>query len=100
MVRAEHKTARELGEQCLSLAQRVQDPAFITGAHAMLGIIVYYLGEFSLARAHAEQGIALYDPQQPRSWLDHGVWCLSSMVIALWLLGYPDQALRRRDEQF
>jgi TOMM system kinase/cyclase fusion protein len=98
MVRAEYQTARELGEQCLGLAQRAQAPAFITGAHSMLGMIVYYLGEFSLARAHAEQGIALYDPQQPRSWLDHGVGCLSSAVSALWLLGYPDQALKRSDE--
>src|SRR5262249_32190643 len=56
------------------------------------------LGEFSLARAHVEQGIALYDPQQPRSWLDHGVSCLSSAASALSLLGYPEQALKRSDE--
>jgi class 3 adenylate cyclase/predicted ATPase len=98
MVRAEYQTARELGEQCLSLAQRVQDPALITGTYSMLGMILYNLGEFPLARAHAEQGIALYDPQQPRSWLDHGVGCLSSAASALWLLGYPDQALKRSDE--
>src|SRR5262249_41855357 len=29
MVRAEYQTARELGEQCLSLAQRAQDPALL-----------------------------------------------------------------------
>src|SRR5262249_9003601 len=41
MVRAEYQTARELGEQCLSLAQRIQDPALITGAHSVLGMILY-----------------------------------------------------------
>ncbi|MBI3799390.1 MAG: hypothetical protein HY268_20790 [Deltaproteobacteria bacterium] len=40
----------------------------------------------------------MYDPQQPRSWLDHGVACLSEAAWVLWLLGYPDQALRRSDE--
>src|SRR6185295_4724596 len=34
--RAEHKTARELGEQLLSLAQRVQDPALLLQAHHAL----------------------------------------------------------------
>src|SRR5439155_25802984 len=68
------------------------------GAHSMLGLILYSPGEFPLARADAEQRIALYDPQQPRSWLDHGVGCLSSAVCALWLLGYPGQALKRGDE--
>jgi predicted ATPase len=98
MVRAEYQTARELGEQCLSLARRVQDPALITATQSVLGMILYNLGEFPLARAHAEQGIALYDPQQPRSWLDHGVSCLWSAASALLLLGYPEQALQRSDE--
>jgi predicted ATPase len=98
MVRAEYQTARELGEQCLSLARRVQDPALITATQSVLGMILHNLGEFPLARAHAEQGIALYDPQQPRSWLDHGVSCLWSAASALLLLGYPEQALQRSDE--
>ena len=33
VVRAEFQTARELGEQLLSLAQRVQDPALLLEAH-------------------------------------------------------------------
>jgi class 3 adenylate cyclase/predicted ATPase len=98
MVRAEYRTARELGEQGLRLAQRVQDPAFITGAYSMLGMILCNLGELTLAHAHAEQGMALYDPRQPRSYLDHGVGCLSVAAWTLWLLGYPDQALKRSEE--
>jgi tetratricopeptide (TPR) repeat protein len=97
-VRAEYQTAHELGERCLSLAQRVQDPALITATQSVLPIIMLFLGELTVARAHAEQGIASYDPQQPRSWLDHGVACLSEAAWVLWLLGYPDQALRRSDE--
>jgi predicted ATPase len=33
LVRAGHQTARELAEQCLSLAQQVQDPTLLLQAH-------------------------------------------------------------------
>ena len=64
IVRAECKTARDLGEQLLSLAQSVQDPALLVEACFALGSAFYSLGELAPARAHLEQGIALYDPQQ------------------------------------
>jgi predicted ATPase len=103
LVRAEHKTARELGEQLLSLAQSVQDPALLLEAHFPLGAILYCLGEFALAREHLEQSIVRYDPQQHRSHArvygaDPGVFCLSWTTHALWSLGYPDQALKRSQE--
>jgi predicted ATPase len=49
LVRAEPKTARELGEQFFSLAQRLQDPALILEAHRALGQTLFYLGDFALA---------------------------------------------------
>ena len=61
-VRAKLQTARELGEQLLTLAQSVQDPVLLLEAHYMLGITLLVLGEFAPARAHLEQGIALYSP--------------------------------------
>ena len=67
LVRAELQTARELGEQLLSLAQSVQDPALLLEAHHALGWTLFLSGEFASAREHLEQGIALYDPQQHRS---------------------------------
>src|SRR5262249_30760140 len=62
-----------------------------------------WLGEFAGARAHLEQGMTLYHPQQHRSHAflygyDSGVHCLSFGAWALWYLGYPDQALRRIHE--
>ncbi len=103
LVRAEYQTARELAEQCLSLAQRDHDPALLLVAHHALGITVYFLGEVTLARAHLEQGMALYDLQQHqhlafRYGMDLGVWCLSYGAWPLWLLGYPEQALQRSQE--
>jgi predicted ATPase len=101
--RVELQTARELGEQLLTLAQHVGDPAFRLEAHYALGNTLNYLGDFAAAQAHFEQGIALYDPQQHHSHAvrygqDPGVICQAYAALTLWLLGYPDQALQRSSE--
>jgi predicted ATPase len=97
-LRGEPQTALELGAQLLTLAQR-QDPSLLPLAHLMLGEILYTLGEFAQAREHLERGIAAYDTQQERPHvlvygIDGGVGCLSYGAIILWMLGYPDQALK------
>src|SRR5262249_21715060 len=103
LVRAEDKTARELGEQLLSIARNVRDPALLLPAHQVLGQCLYFLGEIVPAKEHLEQGIALYDPQQHHSYAflylgDSGVVCRSWIAFVLWLRGYPDQALQRAHE--
>jgi class 3 adenylate cyclase/predicted ATPase len=103
LVRAEYQTARELGQQCLALAQRVQDTALLVKAHFALGTTLCLLGEFIPAREHLDQGIVLYDPRQHRSLalLDGQDPKVTSCCVAgmnLWHLGYPDQALQRSHE--
>ena len=103
VVRAELQTARELGQQLLSLAQHQQDPALLLEAHRALGHALTWLGEVGAAHRHLEQGITLYDPQQYRSHAflhgrDPGVDCLSYVAMVLWILGYPAQALRRSQD--
>jgi predicted ATPase len=98
LVRAQHQTARELGERLLSLAQSVDDPALLVQAHRALGEAFQNLGELVLAQQHLAQGSALYNPQQhhsPTLLNDPGVFCLSFVALVLWLLGYPEQALQR-----
>ena len=67
-----------------------------------LGPTLLFLGELVSARPHLEQGIALYDPQRHRShaFLSAGPWGVLPVLAAwaLWLLGYPDQALKRSHE--
>jgi predicted ATPase len=101
--RVELRTARELGEQLLTLAQRVGDPALLLEAHYTLGNTLNYLGEFPAAHAHFAQGMALYDPLQHHSLAfrygqDPGVICRTYAGVTLWWLGYPDQALQRSHE--
>ena len=103
VMRGKLQTARELAEQIMHLAQTAQDPALLLEAHRRLGATFYHLGELASARRHTEQAIALYDPRQHRSHAflyGHGpaVSCLSYAAFALWLLGYPDQALKRTHE--
>jgi len=102
-MQAEHQTARELAEQCLSLAQRVHESAWLLEAHFALGSSLFLLGELPSAHAHLEQGVALYDMPAHRALafhagIDIGVWCLSYDAFVLWAQGYPDQALRRAYE--
>ena len=98
-VRAQLQTAWEIGQQLLQLAQTAQDSALLIMAHLGLGGTLLWQGEFSAAREHLEQGVALYDPLQHHELAftygyDPGMACLSYASLALWILGYPDQALR------
>ena len=103
ILRAEFQTAHELGEQLLTLARRGDDPVSSLVAHVAQGITLFYLGAFTQARVHLEQAVALYDLQQHRALAyrfgeDLGVACLAHAALALWVLGYADQALHRIQE--
>ncbi len=102
-VRGELPIARELGEQLLNLAQRVQAPIFLMEASLGVGVIYVLLGELTQAREYLERGVTLYDPLQHRSYVslfgeDLGVTGLCWESYTLWSLGYPEQALKRIQE--
>ena len=102
VMRAELQTARELGEQLLTLAQQQQDAAALMQAHQSLGALLFHRGELPAARTHLEQALALYSAPPSRALAvpgsDLGVVCLSYGALTLWGLGYPEQALRRSQE--
>jgi len=103
-VRAEYRLARELAEEALSLAQQFGDPLLVALGHWQLGFVSFGLGEYTAARAHLQQMISFYEPQEHHQslvslrGLDAGVNALSSDACCLWALGYPEQALRRSEE--
>ena len=99
--RGAYQTARELGEQCLQQAQQEDDTARLVEAHHTLWTTPFLMGDLPFAHTHLDQGLSLYDPQQHRTLAlryghDPGVCCRGVAGIALWLLGYPDQALRQQ----
>jgi predicted ATPase len=97
--RGEAQTQRALGEQLLSLAQRLHDPDLLLEAHHALWASLFSGGELVAPQAHLEQGRRLYDPQRHRSHAalysghDPGVCCHMLAAPSLWLLGYPDRAV-------
>src|SRR5260370_20000747 len=100
--RAELGTARQLAEQLLSIAEDRQDPDLLLIAHDTVGENMYSGGEFVPARTHLERASALYNPSRHRSlpslyWMNRGVNSLAYAGNALWILGYPDQAVDRVD---
>jgi tetratricopeptide (TPR) repeat protein len=98
------RPTQNLAERLLTLARRAQDPGLLLEAYHALGPSYILGGEWATALAHLEQGIALYDPRQHRSYAalyaghDPGVCCLAHAAWCLWMLGYPDQALKRSRE--
>jgi predicted ATPase len=82
---------------------KVQDPVLLVEAHFALGLILLMRGEFTPAREHLEQEVAICDLQQHRPFAllygqDPQVTSLSLAAWALWFLGYPDRALQRSEE--
>jgi DNA-binding winged helix-turn-helix (wHTH) protein/predicted ATPase len=101
--RGELPTARELGEQLDRLAQREAKPMPRLEAHDALGSTLFFLGEYTAAWMHFEQGIPLIDPTAEQALAlrysrESGVACLAVAALTLWCLGYPAQALRRSQE--
>jgi DNA-binding winged helix-turn-helix (wHTH) protein/predicted ATPase len=95
--------ARELGEQLNRLAQRAGALAPRLEAHAELGGTLFYLGEYTAAWSHLEQGIALTEPAAQwalmlRHHMAPGVACLDYAALTLWCLGYPAKAMQRSQE--
>jgi adenylate cyclase len=103
-VRGELKIGSDLGKQLLSLAERSQEPALLLEAHHELWANMSMLGELISARTHLDQGFILYDAEKHRHHAflygghDPGVCCRYHSAHVLWLLGYPDQALRKSQD--
>ena len=101
--RAEYQIARELAQRQLSLAEQAGERALRLSAHAGLGSVCLWLGEYAVALEHFEQSIALYQANKHRSLaLRYGAnpktTACSLAAWTVWYLGYPEQALSL-DEQ-
>ncbi len=89
----------EIGEEALKLAS-AHAPLMPASHYAIAGALSS-LGEFPRARHHFERAIALYEPQRSHPvlpGLDVLVFSAAWSAHVLWLLGYPDQAVRRSRE--
>ena len=89
----------DLAAQVLALAEKQSATVPLMIGHRLMGQSLVFSGDIAEGRAHLDQAIALYNPVEHRSLAarfgqDFGVVALSFRSFALWLLGYPEAALR------
>jgi DNA-binding winged helix-turn-helix (wHTH) protein/predicted ATPase len=102
-LRGELRTAREIAEEFLRLAERLPYPDLAMRGHWAMEITHLHMAEFPLVIEHFEKALSLYDPVRNRddAYLyaqNPGVAMRCFAAWALWFLGYPDQALERMQE--
>ena len=99
LVRANHRTALELGQQLLGLADNAGDQAFRLEAQMAVGITSLHLGELRIAHEYFGKSVALYDPERHRGLafefggVDPAGASLGFNSWTLQCLGHTDQAL-------
>src|SRR6266568_4725870 len=98
-VRAALGEAQVLADQLVNTAENVDDLVYKVLAHEALGFTLFARGKFAAAHAALERSISMCEDSKAAAYLDLSaqdprvhVRLYDGMV--LWLLGYPDQALR------
>jgi predicted ATPase len=98
-IRDELEYGAELAREMTELARALDDPGYRMEAHFAVGCNEFYRGEFVTSRMECEHGLKLYTPERGRfqcgyTGQDPGVTNQCYIALALWYLGYPDQAQR------
>jgi predicted ATPase len=98
-LRAALGEAQALAENLVSTAENADDSVFKVLAHEALGFTLFARGKFAAAHAALERGISMCEDSKAAAYLDLSAQDPRVHVrlydgMALWLLGYPDQALR------
>ena len=93
----------DLAAQLLALAEKQRATVPLMIGHRLMGQSLLLTADVAEGRAHLDQAIALYDPAEHRLLAtrfgqDVGVVALSFRSFTLWLLGYPEAALRDTDD--
>jgi class 3 adenylate cyclase/predicted ATPase len=91
--------AREVADQLLRLAQLQEDAGRLQGTHGMMSNTLWFMGELAATRVHLEQALALdasvADGFVEELGVEAGMCALAYTASNLWLLGFPEQALRQ-----
>ena len=101
MIRGELKTARTIGNRCMSLSAVTGNDAFAIETHHLFWSNSFFMGDYASAELHAECGIGLYRRPDHHgltyiySGHDPGACCRCFSGLVLWQTGYPDRALER-----
>ena len=100
LVRGDLRTAKQMAGSLSQLADALHDRDFELQAAWAEGATALWMGEFTTARSRCEHAITLYDfDRHSPSALTYGsdpeTTALCYLAMALWFLGYADQAVAR-----
>jgi len=96
--RCEFDVAQRLAEDLLRVSRQHNNSAGLVLGHMCSGRTLVPVGRFASARSHLEQALALYDPIGHSSLphqvgIDPQVTSQTNLVLVLFCLGFPDQAV-------
>lgn len=104
LVRGELKLAMSLAEDMVTFAKNVSDIGIMMEAYAAPAVTLFYLGDFAGCRKWCEEAIAEHeDKEHCRIWStmtgqNSSLHMRTYLIVALFHLGYPEQALKLNDE--
>ncbi|HWY85520.1 MAG TPA: AAA family ATPase, partial [Gemmataceae bacterium] len=104
VVRGDLRVCVDLAADGMTLAESLNDPGMLMEALFMPGVTMFYRAQFAGARACYENALGAYDDRErTKFWTaysghDAGVTHRCYLALALWHLGYPDQALKLAGE--
>jgi class 3 adenylate cyclase/tetratricopeptide (TPR) repeat protein len=101
IVRGEMDLSLELASEAINHAKKLNDPGVWMEALFLMGVTLYYRGDFVGARQQYETALARFDDDRERTRLwavrvgEHaGVTHRCYLALTLWHLGYAEEALR------
>ncbi len=103
VVREELEICHRMIDEGRRLIGSLDDPGLRIEALFTGVLTSFYRGEFTTTRALCEEGFPLYDQEVSKQHARHtgqnvGVTMQSYWALALWHLGYPEQAMRRAEQ--
>jgi ATP/maltotriose-dependent transcriptional regulator MalT len=92
-----------MGEKIISLAEGLDDDSMRVEGHLVLGYNLAFTKDLSLGLDEIEKGIKYFHPDRYRSTRfrlgnNPGVASFTASALFLWMLGFPDRALKRANE--
>jgi predicted ATPase len=101
--RGELETACELAEQCQKLAAGAQERTLVADADFCFGVSSLFAGRLTEGRERLNRNVVSFEPRSRRILAasearDPRSIALVHLAQALWLCGYPDQAVRASQE--
>jgi tetratricopeptide (TPR) repeat protein len=102
-IRGDLREYRRRADELMVMAQESGRPAFLIGAHHLVGVSREFLGDMVDASQVLDRGRELHQPSEHLAYtamygLDPGMIARAMSSRPMWVLGYPDRALARAHE--